>query len=40
MINDELEYVWNGEKTAEEALNNAVKRGNELLREFEKTHKN
>lgn len=40
VINDELEYVWNGEKTAEEALNSAVKRGNELLREFEKTHKN
>jgi len=39
VINDELEYVWNGEKTAEQALNDAVKRGNELLREFERTHK-
>jgi sn-glycerol 3-phosphate transport system substrate-binding protein len=35
IINEELEGVWSGEKTAEEALSAAVERGNELLRRFE-----
>jgi sn-glycerol 3-phosphate transport system substrate-binding protein len=35
IINEELEFVWAGEKTAQEALDDAVERGNELLRQFE-----
>jgi sn-glycerol 3-phosphate transport system substrate-binding protein len=35
VINEELEAVWAGDKTAEEAMNAAVERGNELLRRFE-----
>jgi sn-glycerol 3-phosphate transport system substrate-binding protein len=35
IINEELEAVWNGSKSAKEALDDAVARGNQLLREFE-----
>ncbi len=35
IIDEELEGVWAGDKSAEEALNSAVERGNELLRRFE-----
>ncbi|MDF1719015.1 MAG: sn-glycerol-3-phosphate ABC transporter substrate-binding protein UgpB [Antarcticimicrobium sp.] len=35
IINEELEAVWVGDKTAREALDAAVKRGNALLRKFE-----
>jgi sn-glycerol 3-phosphate transport system substrate-binding protein len=35
IINEELEAVWSLDKTAEEAMNDAVSRGNELLRRFE-----
>jgi sn-glycerol 3-phosphate transport system substrate-binding protein len=39
-INDEeLEQVWGGKKTAKEALDAAVKRGNEQLERFEKANK-
>ncbi len=38
IINEELELVWNGKKTAKEALDSAVKRSNVKLREFEKTY--
>jgi sn-glycerol 3-phosphate transport system substrate-binding protein len=39
-INDEeLELVWSGKKTAKEALDAAVKRGNEQLERFEKANK-
>ena len=39
-INDEeLEQVWAGKKSAKEALDTAVKRGNELLERFEKANK-
>ena len=39
-INDEeLEQVWGGKKSAQEALNSAVKRGNEQLERFEKANK-
>ncbi len=38
IINEELELVWSGKKTAKEALDNAVKRSNVKLREFEKTY--
>jgi sn-glycerol 3-phosphate transport system substrate-binding protein len=36
IINEELEAVWSGDKSAEEALDAAVERGNELLRKFER----
>jgi sn-glycerol 3-phosphate transport system substrate-binding protein len=39
-INDEeLEQVWNGQKTAKQALDDAVKRGNEQLEKFQKSNK-
>ncbi len=39
-INDEeLEQVWNGQKTAKQALDEMVKRGNEQLERFEKANK-
>lgn len=36
IINEELEAVWAGTKTAQQGLDAAVSRGNELLRKFEK----
>ncbi|HEX7646805.1 MAG TPA: sn-glycerol-3-phosphate ABC transporter substrate-binding protein UgpB, partial [Noviherbaspirillum sp.] len=39
IIDEELETVWNGKKTAKEALDTAVKRGNEVLAKFEKANK-
>lgn len=38
VINEELEGVWAGDKSAEEALDAAVERGNQLLRKFEDAH--
>jgi sn-glycerol 3-phosphate transport system substrate-binding protein len=38
VINEELEAVWSGSKTAEQALDDAVRRGNELLRQFERAN--
>ena len=35
IINEELEAAWAGSKTAKEALDEAVSRGNKLLRKFE-----
>jgi len=35
VLDEELEAVWSGQKTAEQALNDAVRRGNTLLRQFE-----
>jgi sn-glycerol 3-phosphate transport system substrate-binding protein len=35
IIDEELEGVWAGDKTAQEALDSAVERGNQLLRRFE-----
>ena len=35
IINEELEAVWAGDKTAKEAMDAAVERGNALLRKFE-----
>ncbi len=37
IINEELEAVWSGQKTAKEAMDAAVERGNELLRRFERS---
>ncbi len=39
IINEELEAVWSGKKTAKVALDQAVARGNALLRKFEKANK-
>jgi len=36
---EELEQVWGGKKSAQEALDSIVKRGNELLERFEKANK-
>lgn len=36
---EELEQVWNGKKTAKEALESIVKRGNEQLERFQKANK-
>jgi sn-glycerol 3-phosphate transport system substrate-binding protein len=38
-IEDELEQAFAGRKTAQEALDSAVKRGNELLRQFERANR-
>ncbi|MBE1283325.1 MAG: sn-glycerol-3-phosphate ABC transporter substrate-binding protein UgpB [Rhodobacteraceae bacterium] len=35
IINEELEAVWSGEKSAKDAMDAAVERGNALLRKFE-----
>jgi len=39
IMEEELEQVWGGKKTAKEALDAAVKRGNEQLERFEKANK-
>ena len=39
IINEELELTWNGTKTPQAGLDNAVKRSNMKLREFEKVYK-
>lgn len=39
VIDEELEGVWSGKKSAKEALDSAVTRGNELLRRFEAANK-
>lgn len=35
VINEELEAIWSGKKNAQQGLDDAVKRGNKLLRKFE-----
>jgi sn-glycerol 3-phosphate transport system substrate-binding protein len=39
IIDEEMEQVWGGKKTAKEGLDAAVKRGNEQLERFEKANK-
>ncbi|KGD84622.1 sn-glycerol 3-phosphate transport system substrate-binding protein [Pantoea sp. PNA 14-12] len=39
ILDEELESVWTGKQTPQAALDNAVKRGNELLRRFEQQNK-
>lgn len=39
VINEEMEALWAGDKTAAEAMDAAVERGNVLLRKFERTTK-
>src|SRR5712664_2506212 len=38
VIDDELEQAFSGKKSAQEALNSAVERGNRLLRQFERAN--
>jgi sn-glycerol 3-phosphate transport system substrate-binding protein len=40
IIDEELESVWSGQKTAKQALDEAVNRGDEQLRRFEKANSN
>jgi sn-glycerol 3-phosphate transport system substrate-binding protein len=35
IVDEELEAVWSGQKTAKQALDESVQRGNLLLRRFE-----
>ena len=39
VVDEELEAVWSGKKDAKTALDEAVKRGNELLKKFEAANK-
>ncbi len=39
IINEELEQVWNGKKSPQQALDTAAQRSNDQLRTFEKTYK-
>ena len=38
IIDEELEAVWSGQKNAKQALDEAVKRGNEQLDRFQKAN--
>ena len=39
IINEEMELIWSGAKSPQQAMDDAVSRSNEKLREFEKTYK-
>ncbi len=39
IIDEELESIWTGKKNAQVAMNSATKRGNVLLRRFERANK-
>ena len=39
IIDEELEGVWAGDKSAQEALDSAVERGDKLLRRFEQANR-
>ncbi len=39
IVDEEMEQVWSGKKSAKDALDTAVKRGNEQLERFEKANK-
>lgn len=39
IINEELENLWRGKKSAAKAMNDAANKGNKMLRRFEKAHK-
>ena len=38
-IEDEMEQAFAGKKSAQEAMDSAVERGNRLLRQFERTNR-
>jgi sn-glycerol 3-phosphate transport system substrate-binding protein len=37
ILNEEMEAIWTDKKTPKQALDDAVKRGNDLLRKFEQS---
>jgi len=39
IINEEMEAIWNGSKTASQGLDDAAERGDKLLRKFERANK-
>jgi sn-glycerol 3-phosphate transport system substrate-binding protein len=39
IINEEMELIWNGNKTPQQGMDDAASRSNAKLREFEKTYK-
>lgn len=39
IINEEMEAIWSGKKSAQQGLDSAVSRGNKLLRKFEKANR-
>ncbi len=39
VLDSEMENIWNGKKTAKEAMNDAAEKANNLLRQFEKANK-
>ena len=39
VINEEMEAIWNGSKTAAQGLDDAAERGDTLLRKFERANK-
>lgn len=39
IVNEEMEAIWNGSKTAGQAMDEAAERGNKLLRKFERANK-
>jgi sn-glycerol 3-phosphate transport system substrate-binding protein len=39
VINEEMEAIWNGSKTASQGLDDAAERGDKLLRKFERANK-
>jgi len=39
VINEEMEAIWNGSKTASQGMDEAVSRGDKLLRKFERANK-
>ena len=38
IINEEMENIWKGSKSASDALDSAAERGDKLLRKFEAAH--
>jgi sn-glycerol 3-phosphate transport system substrate-binding protein len=38
VVDEELESVWSGQKSAKQALDDGVRRGNELLARFQKAN--
>jgi sn-glycerol 3-phosphate transport system substrate-binding protein len=39
IIDEELEAIWSGDKSPQEAMDSAVERGNGLLRRFEQANR-
>ncbi len=39
IINEEMEAIWNGSKSSSNAMDAAAKRGNALLRKFERANR-